>query len=339
MELKVWVDGVVRVVCGLTLSTSCKDVVIALAQSLGNYFLLPVTARFFNEISPFCFIIGIFKAQREKKHPNMKMSSDSKTLTSSLKTYQEEGLASVVGDRGTSCLPDPDPRLLLGQTGRYILVMKLQESEWQLEADDCPLQQLAQLGQLSAEVQFTLWRTGPSLDQGPNTRPRSRGFLQLRAPHKASGSSTDPRRSNPNRSWSPSPQASPEPRASPLFFLNQTSSKEEVFRHILQQQQRLQELQVLLQGLERETALWEAESTSGPNPTPVEELEEQLRQNEAELLLGEQWEEELQAETDRERGTRATFLPSSCDVCEPHLFCVMARAAARSAADPRVPGG
>lgn len=37
MELKVWVDGVVRVVCGLTINTSCKDVVIALAQSLGNY--------------------------------------------------------------------------------------------------------------------------------------------------------------------------------------------------------------------------------------------------------------------------------------------------------------
>lgn len=36
MELKVWVDGVVRVVCGLTLDTSCKAVVIALAQSLGN---------------------------------------------------------------------------------------------------------------------------------------------------------------------------------------------------------------------------------------------------------------------------------------------------------------
>lgn len=41
MELKVWVDGVVRVVSGLTLSTSCKDVVIALAQSLGNSLLLP----------------------------------------------------------------------------------------------------------------------------------------------------------------------------------------------------------------------------------------------------------------------------------------------------------
>lgn len=41
MELKVWVDGVVRVVSGLTLGTSCKDVVIALAQSLGNSLLLP----------------------------------------------------------------------------------------------------------------------------------------------------------------------------------------------------------------------------------------------------------------------------------------------------------
>lgn len=36
MELKVWVDGVVKVVCGLTLDTSCQAVVVALAQSLGN---------------------------------------------------------------------------------------------------------------------------------------------------------------------------------------------------------------------------------------------------------------------------------------------------------------
>lgn len=36
MELKVWVDGMVRVVCGLSLNTSCKDVVIALAQSIGK---------------------------------------------------------------------------------------------------------------------------------------------------------------------------------------------------------------------------------------------------------------------------------------------------------------
>lgn len=36
MELKVWVDGVIRVVCGLSLNTSCQDVVIALAQAIGK---------------------------------------------------------------------------------------------------------------------------------------------------------------------------------------------------------------------------------------------------------------------------------------------------------------
>uniref|UniRef100_A0A673Y6W3 Ras association domain family member 7b n=1 Tax=Salmo trutta TaxID=8032 RepID=A0A673Y6W3_SALTR len=38
MELKVWVEGVVRVMCGLSLETSCQDVVIALAQAImGRY--------------------------------------------------------------------------------------------------------------------------------------------------------------------------------------------------------------------------------------------------------------------------------------------------------------
>ncbi|KAM6980610.1 ras association domain-containing protein 7-like [Aplochiton taeniatus] len=36
MELKVWVEGVARVVCGLTLETSCQEVVIALAQATGQ---------------------------------------------------------------------------------------------------------------------------------------------------------------------------------------------------------------------------------------------------------------------------------------------------------------
>ncbi|KAG8438048.1 hypothetical protein GDO86_008655 [Hymenochirus boettgeri] len=36
MELKVWVEGVQRVVCGVSEQTSCQDVVIALAQALGQ---------------------------------------------------------------------------------------------------------------------------------------------------------------------------------------------------------------------------------------------------------------------------------------------------------------
>ncbi|XP_067654934.1 ras association domain-containing protein 8-like [Haliotis asinina] len=36
MELKVWVDGIQRVVCGVTVDTTCQDVVIALAHSMGR---------------------------------------------------------------------------------------------------------------------------------------------------------------------------------------------------------------------------------------------------------------------------------------------------------------
>lgn len=36
MELKVWVDGVLRVVCGLSEDTTCQQVVIALAQAIGK---------------------------------------------------------------------------------------------------------------------------------------------------------------------------------------------------------------------------------------------------------------------------------------------------------------
>lgn len=35
MELKVWVDGVQRIVCGVTEVTTCQEVVIALAQAIG----------------------------------------------------------------------------------------------------------------------------------------------------------------------------------------------------------------------------------------------------------------------------------------------------------------
>ncbi|XP_051234767.1 ras association domain-containing protein 7 isoform X2 [Dicentrarchus labrax] len=243
MELKVWVDGVVRVVCGLSLTTSCQDVVIALAQAIG-------------------------------------------------------------------------------QTGRYILILKLRGTERQLVADDCPLQHLAQLGQLGAEVQFVLRRTGPSLSDGPDTPSRERHLplprpsepepLKRKEPQKALtfslGPSTFPRRTKPNRAWSPSPRASPEPRASPVSFLDPlySSAKEEAFRQILQQQRRLQDLEIQLQALERETEVREREILSAPAPSLVpagelEELERRLRQNEAELMHRENWEEQLQEEMDREQ--------------------------------------
>lgn len=234
-----WVDGVVRVVCGLTLDTSCQDVVIALAQAIG-------------------------------------------------------------------------------QTGRYILILKLRGGERQLVADDCPLQRLAQLGQLATEVQFILRRTGPSLSDASDTptteRPEAEP-LKRKESHKtvtfSQRSSKHSKRTKPNRTSSP--RASPEPQASPVSFLdpvnpvNAIPSKEEVFRQILQQQMRLEDLEIQLQALERETGLWEQESSSAIVPVlwslqgELEELEQQQRQNEAELMQQERWEEELQAEVDREQ--------------------------------------
>nr|XP_020506680.1 ras association domain-containing protein 7-like [Labrus bergylta] len=248
MELKVWVEGVARVVCGLSLNTSCQDVVIALAQSIG-------------------------------------------------------------------------------QTGRYVLILKLRGTERQMVADDCPLQQLAQLGQLAAEVRFVLRRTGPTLSDGQDTPTRQSGLplpgsaepdpVRSREPHKAFtfnlGPSTSPRRTKSNRAWSPSPRASPEPRASPVSFLDpinpvqalHPSSKDDVFRQILQQQRRLQDLEIEIQALERETDMWEQESSSAGlnlvSDGELEELEQRLSLNQEELMHREHWERQLQKEIDRER--------------------------------------
>lgn len=244
-----WVEGVVRVVSGLSLNTSCQDVVIALAQAIG-------------------------------------------------------------------------------QTGRYILILKLRGNERHLVADDCPLQHLAQLGQLATEVQFILRRTGPSLTEGPDTsanerhlplsRPSEPEPLKRREPQKALtfslGPSTLPKRNKPKKDWSRSPRSSPELRASPVSFLDPVNSmktnpsypKDEVFRDILQQQRRLQDLEIQLQDLERETELWE-QKWSSPEVSlafaeELEELQWRVRQNEVELMQTEDWEKALQAEMEREQG-------------------------------------
>lgn len=36
MELKVWVEGIQRIVCGVTETTTCQDVVYALAHATGQ---------------------------------------------------------------------------------------------------------------------------------------------------------------------------------------------------------------------------------------------------------------------------------------------------------------
>ncbi|XP_026992713.1 ras association domain-containing protein 7b [Tachysurus fulvidraco] len=238
MELKVWVDGVQRVVCGLSEETSCQDVVIALAQAIG-------------------------------------------------------------------------------QTGRFVLVQKLRDKERQLVANERPLEALAKLGQLSSEVQFILRRTGPTSSEGSDLDrvPSLPKLLEpelpkSKVPKKAHSFNLGPSTSSQAFVKQPQnvPKDSPElrvPYGPPGSSHAQSGpSKEEVFRQILQQQSRLQDLQAHLEALDKQ--VWVLEQPSPPSFSPdlIEEinyLEDKFRQNEAELAHGEYWESEYHVEVQKEQ--------------------------------------
>ncbi|XP_062245865.1 ras association domain-containing protein 8 [Platichthys flesus] len=285
MELKVWVDGVVRVVCGLSEETSCQDVVIALAQAIG-------------------------------------------------------------------------------QTGRYVLIQRLRDTERQLLATEKPLESLAKLGQHGSEVQFFLRRTGPSSSDGPGSKPDRATPLPLpmlsepeplkrSQPQKALtfnlGPSSSPR--TKSNQYKRSPRDSPEHRASPSPSPSPVSphapssspsppigpSKEEVFRKVLQQQERLRAIEAQLEGLEIDSHTWDRPYPS-PCPSPASEtclkeevdtLEQVMRRNQAELAHEQYWEEELQAEVDKERGMRRKLgeLHAKLDDCGRRLHEFSVRSA------------
>ncbi|KAM3870298.1 ras association domain-containing protein 7 [Diretmus argenteus] len=283
MELKVWVDGVVRVVCGLSEETSCQDVVIALAQAIG-------------------------------------------------------------------------------QTGRYVLIQRLRDTERQLLATERPLESLAKLGQHGSEVQFFLRRTGPSSSDGPGSKQDRTTPLPLpKHPEPEPSKRNQPKKSltfNLGPSTSPktkqfrrSPQDSPEQRASPSPSPSPVSphvpspspsppaglGKEEVFRQVLQQQERLRAIEAQLEALERESHPRERPSPS-PCPSPISDarfqeemaaLEQAVRRNQAELAHNQFWEEELGAEVERERGMRRRLgeLHAKMDDCGRRLHDFSVRSA------------
>lgn len=259
-----WVDGVLRVVCGLSEDTTCQQVVIALAQAIG-------------------------------------------------------------------------------QTGRYVLIQKLRDTERQLLAEERPLETLAKLGQLGNEVQFILRRTGPSgtgnsINGGPPPPPDRTTSLQplplpkhlhgeapkRREPKKALtfnlGPSTGPH--VPPKHFKKPPRDSPEPRGAspslppphsrspapspvppPVSSKPALTSKEEVFRQVLQQQAELQALEKQLDSVQQEVWVWEQPPPPVLPPHLLEELdhlEKLVRRNKAELAHTDHWEVELVAEEERE---------------------------------------
>lgn len=225
-----------------------------------------------------------------------------------------------------------------GQTGRYVLIQRLRDTERQLLATEKPLESLAKLGQHGNEVQFFLRRTGPSTSDGPSLKPErppphplpkhpEPEPLNRSQPKKALtfnlGPSTSPKtkaiqfkrdpwdspeqRPSPSHSPSPVPHV-PSPSPSPHIG----PSKEEVFRKVLQQQERLRTFETQLEALERESHSREHHYPS-PCPSPVTDarlqeeidaLEQAMRRNQAELAQEQYLEEELQAEMEKERGMR-----------------------------------
>ncbi|XP_019747957.1 ras association domain-containing protein 8-like isoform X1 [Hippocampus comes] len=249
MEMKVWVEDTVRVVCGISQTTSCQDVVISLAQAIG-------------------------------------------------------------------------------QTGRYILISKLRGTERKLGADECPLQHLNKLGQLATEVQFILRRTGPSLSDGQEKKSRVIHPALLKPQVSESSQRREPEKTHTfhlsvptvsRRTKSKQALESPrEPNASPVNFLDphdppkvngtSFSSKEEIFRQILQQQRMLKDLQLHLKDLEDETEWWEHETASATIPgrnsgyaEELDRLEQWFEHNEAEQMQSQLWRERLQEQLDREQ--------------------------------------
>uniref|UniRef100_A0AAQ4PPJ0 Ras-associating domain-containing protein n=1 Tax=Gasterosteus aculeatus aculeatus TaxID=481459 RepID=A0AAQ4PPJ0_GASAC len=186
----------------------------------------------------------------------------------------------------------------LGRTGRYLLIVKLRGAERQLVAEDCPLQHLSQLGQLAPEFHFVLRRTGPS--RGDGARHTRQGATVVLARPPGPGASE-------LRSVSPGPPQEDLDPVAQSFSRTPGFPRLEVFRQVLQQQRRLQELENQVRSLEKEAEVWEQEGSSARDAGPtvvreaeLEDLERRLRQNEADLMLGLRWEEKFQAEVDRE---------------------------------------
>lgn len=181
-------------------------------------------------------------------------------------------------------------------------------------------------------------RTGPSSsdDQSlhshtlPHSKPsisESKQGLSRKSFTFNLGSSSSPR-SKPkdsNKITSSEKRASPVPHVAYL----PGSSKEEVFSHVLQQQEQLHSLETQLAAVDRECETWEKPSTEETSLlAETEALEKKLWKNQQELVDEEFWEEELRVETERERGMkrRVGELHAKLDDCGQKLHEFNSRA-------------
>ncbi|XP_031424983.1 ras association domain-containing protein 7-like isoform X2 [Clupea harengus] len=320
MELKVWVDGVLRVVCGLSEDTPCQEVVIALAQAIGQ------TGRY-------VLVQKLRGTERQLLADERPLESLAKLgqLSSEVqfilrRTGPSSGSSSSGSgskgpppppDRTTSLPPLPLPKYLHSAAPKRKELQKAltfnlgpstaphtKPKPFKKPPRDSPV-----LRGVSPSPELRGVSPSPEL-RGVSPSPELRGVSpspELRGVSPSPGL----RGMSPSpglRGVSPSPPSSQSPSSFPPIPPPSSSSpllpsKEDIFRQVLQQQAELRTLGEQLDSVQQEVWVWEQPPPPVLPPHLLEELdqlEEAVRRNKAELAHTGHWEVELTAEEERE---------------------------------------
>ncbi|KAI1237982.1 hypothetical protein IHE44_0014082 [Lamprotornis superbus] len=292
MELKVWVDGIQRVVCGVSEQTTCQEVVIALARAIGSSW---------EEESPGGWRQGCH--QRCLWGSSLGFAS----LMCSPPPAGQTGryvLVQKLREKERQLLPLECPLESLAKCGQY--------------ANDVQFI-LRRTGPSMAER--------PSSEGAPQAPERT--FIRASLPIKPRLAGIDgPRSREPKKSmtFNLGPAGS-----SDLFTVSRwrhqtrdgldlegggvvQPSKEELFRRVLQQQEQLHSLEAHGDTLEMDLRLWERSRLAGQE-NEILYLEQLVRRNETELGEEEFWQSELrlEKECERERQERVRSLRASLE--------------------------
>ncbi|XP_069079170.1 ras association domain-containing protein 7 isoform X1 [Pleurodeles waltl] len=270
MELKVWVDGVQRVVCGVSELTSCQEVVIALAQSMGQ------TGRYV-----------LIQTLRDKERQL-------------LPTERPLEYLSKCGQYAN------DVQFILRRTGPSVAERPSSDTTGQCPErmfirSSLPLKPRP----VSTEVTRSKEpRKALTFNLGPM------GSNELLAKHRLKQqqrNGTDFKEASKEGSQSSQGSSKPSKEISQYPKVNGHSSKdsgalskEDVFRMVLRQQEHLQSLELQNDSAGADLRTWENKGGSR-NEDEIMYLEQLIHRNEAELSYEDFWHDELQQERDTER--------------------------------------
>ncbi|XP_069480159.1 ras association domain-containing protein 8-like isoform X2 [Ambystoma mexicanum] len=271
MELKVWVDGVQRVVCGVSELTSCQEVVIALAQSIGQ------TGRY--------VLIQTLRDKERQLLPNerpLEYLAKCGQYANDVQFILRRTGPSMAERPSSDTTGQPPERVVI----RASLPLKPRPVSTEVTRSKEPRKALTfNLGPMGSNELLAKHRQ----------KQQQRNGLELKEPSKEIGQSS-------RASGQSSKESNQSSRASsqPSKDIG-APSKEDLFRMVLSQQEHLQALEHKNNSAGTDLQAWEHKN--GPrHEDEILYLEQLVRRNEAELSEEDFWHSELQLERDTERG-------------------------------------